>query len=306
MATRKPTALYFTTVAVLEKDFAVLGGHLYAEEDEPSVTRLMICAGGTWMHLDDFDEVIYATTSKPGAAARRTLCLLGRTGHYREIVTRTPPADATLDTRRAGYLMDLRWIGTHLYACGGQNQVHRQDGATWTRMDRGLFAPLEGAVDRSLEAIDGFADDDIYAAGLNGEIWHWDGNRWAAVDSPTNANLYCLLCSSGGDVYVGGAGGLLFKRRRDQAWEELSNPDVTEDVLEDMTEFRGKIYVTATDVLAATDGTAPLEAVDVPVDGPKAYYAIDSVPEALWVVGDESVLQFDGSQWQRHVCPDNA
>jgi hypothetical protein len=272
------------------------------EESEPTVTRFYACMPDRWGHVCDFDEVVYALTKKPNTP-RANVCILGRRGKYREYVMKTP-ADAALDVRRAGYLMDLRYIGQHLYACGGQNQVHRQDGKTWTRIDQGIFAPLEDQVDRSLESIDGFADDDIYAVGLNGAIWHYNGKGWTRLDSPTNAHLYSVQCSSAGDVYVGGAAGLLFKGDRQRGWQELTNPDVTEDVIEDMAEFQGKVYIGATDVLGATDG-GQLQAVDVPVDGPKAYYALDSVAEALWVVGDESVLQFDGTLWRRHVCPDN-
>jgi len=56
--------------------------------------------------------------------------------------------------------------------------------------------------------------------------------------------------------------------------------------------------------LLVTDG-GPVTEVKVPIEGNKAYFAIDSLPTALWVVGDESVLQNDGAAWKRHVCPDN-
>ena len=74
--------------------------------------------------------------AKPGSAKnpRGTLCLLGRLGYYREIVSGSKPTEARLDRKDAGYLMDLRYIGTHLYACGGQNQVHRQVGKRWERV----------------------------------------------------------------------------------------------------------------------------------------------------------------------------
>ena len=47
-------------------------------------------------------------------------------------------------------------------------------------------------------------------------------------------------------------------------------------------------------MLVSTTGNT-LEQVDVPIEGEKAYYAIDANEEEMWVVGDESILQFDGS-----------
>ena len=307
-AKKPPTAMYFTTVVVLEKELVVIGGHLYSEGTDPSVTRFVArFDGDTWGHLYDVEDVVYAATKKPpppGGKPRPTVCIMGRRGLYREVVSGTPPVDTRVSIRDAGYLMDLRYIGTHLYACGGQNQVHKQIGKQWRRMDQGIFKPIGEEVDRSLESIDGFSDDDIYAVGSRGSIFHWDGGGWTQVDSPTNYPLNCVLCASDGKVYAGGSGGILLRGRRDEAWEDLSDPSVTQETLEDMAEFQGRVYVTATTALLSTDG-GTVTKVSVPAKGKKAYYAIDSNEEALWVVGNESVLQYDGKKWRSFVCPDN-
>lgn len=307
MADRKPTALYFTTVAVLEKDLAILGGLLYAEETEPTITRSMICRnGGKWGRLKDMDDVVSAMTKKPVASpgARATLCMLGRRGHYREIASGTPPVDVRIDTKRSGYLLDLRFIGSHLYACGTQNQVHRQVGQQWVSVDQGTFSPLADQVDRAFESIDGTSENDIYAVGKAGAIWHWDGKQWSQLDSPTNFPLFCVLCSSNGNVYVGGSNGHVFMGGHDRGWADLSDPGVTKKVLWDMCEFEGTIYIAAGNKLVSSAG-GPIQEVDVPVEGEKAFYAIDSGSGSLWTVGDECVLQFDGQTWQRHISPEN-
>ncbi len=304
---KKPdTALYFTTIAAINEEFAVVGGHLYTEADEPSITRFMLCFGDEWQHLEDLDDVSYAIEKKPGtrANARGTLCLLGRAGLYREIVSGREPTDSRIDITDAGYLMDLRFIGSHLYACGGQNQVHRQEKAQWRKTDQGIFKPIGDTLDRSLEAIDGFSEEDIYAVGSGGSIWHWDGKRWTGLDSPTNYPFYCVKCASGGDVYVGGSAGLLFRGNREAGWADISDSSVTEDVIEDLTEFQGRIYATATDLLLVTDG-GPVQAVNVPIKGKKAFYTIDSTKDIMWIAGDEWVFRFDGSKWEKFSCPEN-
>jgi hypothetical protein len=306
MSNRPATAKYFTTVIAIAKDTAVLGGHLYVEGDDPTVTRFSLCNQGSWGHLFDMDDVVYGTTKRPGTATnpRGAICLLGRYGSYREVVSGTPPTDASLSIRDAGYLMDICCVDGCLYACGIQNIVYRESKGTWSRMDTGIFSPLGEQVDRSLESIDGFSADDIYAVGDEGAIWHWDGTAWIRLESLTNLPFYSVLCASSGDVYIGGSNGLLFKGSASSGWGELTDHALTTDVIEDMAEFQGHVYLCATEDLLRTDG-ATLDVVDVPVEGEKAFYAIDAVEDGLWVVGDECVLQFDGTTWVRHVSPDN-
>jgi hypothetical protein len=285
---------------------AVLGGHLYTEGTEPSGTRFMVCHGGNWGHLYDLHEISYAATKKPAPSdkPRATLCVVGRAGLYREKMSGSAPVDEKIGISGAGYILDLRYIGSHLYACGVQNQVHRQVGDQWQRADQGTFHLVENQVDRIFESIDGFTEDNIYAAGKSGAIWHWDGQNWTQLESPTNYPFFSVVCASDGAVYVGGSNGYLFKGTRDLGWTDLSDESVTKQVLNRMCEFQGKIYITAENKLLFTDG-GPIEEVDVPVKGHKAFYAIDSGSGVLWSVGDDCVLEFNGKVWKKHTCPEN-
>jgi hypothetical protein len=306
MPERPETALYFTTVVAIQKDLAIVGGHLYLEGAYPSVSRCFLCMGNTWRHLGDMPDIVYAATRKPGTPQnpRGTLCLMGRKGLYREIVSGSPPTDSQLAGIDSLYLMDLRYIAGALYVCGVQNQVLKQVGGQWIKTDQGMFAPFAGQVDRRLESIDGFGLDDIYAVGGGGAIWHWDGRQWTRLDSPTNAHLNIVLCASDGSVHIGGAKGIILRGRRDRGWSDLSNPDLTTDAIEDMTEFQGSVFATATTSLLRIKGD-DLETVDVPVRGERCFYAIDSTTDALWCVGSEAVLRRDEGGWQQFTCPDN-
>jgi hypothetical protein len=206
--------------------------------------------------------------------------------------------------KNAGYLEDLKLIGKRLYACGGQRQVHRLDASGWKRIDKGAFVPLGDGDHCSFHGIDGFSETDIYAVGWPHDIWHFNGRTWRQLESPTEYPLFAVHCSESGAVYVAGSNGVLFKGDRERGWDDLSDPAVTTEVIEDLVEFRGQIYGAATEHLVATAG-GTMKPVDVPLRGAKAYVAIDASKDDLWVVGDESILQFDGKTWKRHICPEN-
>jgi hypothetical protein len=306
MPQRPDTALYFTTVIAVRKDYASIGGHLYFEENDPTITRISVWYRGTWnsMEPDMTDLANAAEMLPPRGQQPASMCFLGRKGVFREIPLGGTSIDTQIDIRGAGYLNDLKYIGAHLYCCGGQRQVHRLDAAGWSRADAGAFVPLGTGRHVSFEAIDGFSETDIYAVGWPRDIWHFDGTAWTQLDSPTGYPLFCVLCSKSGDVYVGGSNGVLFKGDRKRGWTDLSDSGVTTRVIENLAEFQGKVYGAATIMLLSTTGNT-LEQVYVPIEGEKAYYAIDANEEEMWVVGDESILQYDGTSWNQHICPEN-
>lgn len=304
---RKPTALYFTTVVAIEPNLAILGGYLYSEEQEPTFTRPMGVNGGKWGKLPDVPDVVYAMARKPPPPGkpRPTLCMMGRKGTYVEKVSGESAVTTTLERKGAGYILDLRWIGSHLYACGTQNLVQRQEpDGRWLRIDQGTFSPIKEYVDRSLQSLDGADDGEIVAVGSDGSIWLFDGKTWSPQASPSSYPLEVVFRSKSGDYYLGGTKGMVWKGSPSIGWKMIGDPSVSTDRIEDIAEFQGRIYLAAERKLLVTDG-GPVREVNIPMEGDKSFEAIDALPSDLWTVGDESVFRFDGRNWTRHVCPDN-
>lgn len=303
---RPETALYFTTVVAAENHVAIIGGHLFSENDEPSMTRISVCNQGSWGDLGDLDEIVYAITRKPGPSQESipTICIMGREGTYRELITKRPPIETAIDTIDSGFLLALKYIGNHLYTCGSQNQVLKQVDGNWIKIDQGIYSPLEDEVDRSLNALDGFSEEDIYAVGDDGHIFHWNGNIWKSVDSPTNLSFYSILCTSTKDIYIAGAGGLIFKRALNQSWIDLNIDKLTNESIESLVEYKGSIYAACHEALLRIDDNK-LSIVNIPLKGKHSFDALSTNLEILWCVGDESVLAFDGIAWSRYSCPDN-
>ncbi|WP_133512392.1 hypothetical protein [Candidatus Thiosymbion oneisti] len=117
-------------------------------------------------------------------------------------------------------VLRVREIAGQAYMAGTLRTVFRREGpGNWTCLSGNDLAVRdeEGWLkwDFGFDDIDGFADDDIYACGGEGELYHYDGRRWAVIDCPTNQFLYSLCCAGNGKVYVGGKDGMLIEGRGD-------------------------------------------------------------------------------------------
>ncbi len=269
------------------------------DSDAANMTRIQMIRDGEWFHLFDMPDVVYAAAKKPGNDIFGSVCFMGRKGLYREVSSGNQPTDVQLTTWKSGYLHDLRYIGSHLYACGTHHQVHTQQGVDWERCDKG---PVD--FDGAFEAIDGFHEKDIYAVGQSGKIWHFDGAVWTPIESPTELPLFSVLCASDGSLYVAGSNGLLFRRINDK-WSEHSNASVTKAVIEDLAEFQGDVYVAAGKNLCLLQNGV-LVPLDIPVSGTFSSVDLDTCDTALWSVGDECIVRFDGKNWRQYSNPDNA
>jgi hypothetical protein len=171
-------------------------------------------------------------------------------------------------------------------------------------MDSGIFATLDGRVDRAINAIDGFGPDDIYAVGFGGQILHWNGGVWQRLDAPTNIDLTAVLCTSTGEVVIGAGAGMVLVGDRNRGWRDIGDPGVLDGRIECAVEYRGQVHIGTVERLARiADGV--LEAVPVEIDGPVSFLSIDAKDGVLWAAGDEFVGRWDGAAWTRYVSPDN-
>lgn len=111
-----------------------------------------------------------------------------------------------------GWIRGVRRVGHRLYAVGMSRQAYVRDVDAWRRIDAGLLAPPGET--SGLNSIDGFSDQELYAVGLGGEIWRYDGARWHSIDSPTNVQLHDVR-RVGDHVYIAGGSGVLLRGRGD-------------------------------------------------------------------------------------------
>jgi hypothetical protein len=194
---------------------------------------------------------------------------------------------------RYGSLRSVSDIGGKAYAVGLRGMVYRLDQFThWTRIDEGLPENFD------IQAIDGFSEDEIYAVGFRGEVWHFSGRKWTQYEPPTNVNLTCVKCAADGNVYIGGHDGILIRGTK-TTWEIIENEDLSYDIW-DLEWFDGKLYLSTMTALYRLNGDE-LEPVSFGKDSPKTCYHLSAVKGVMWSIGERDVMSFDGKTWTRIV-----
>lgn len=185
-----------------------------------------------------------------------------------------------------GPLRGAACIGGALYCVGAAHQALRV-APDWSVIDISIPPQLTRAQPDSvgLEAVQGFAPEEIYAAGWEGEIWLYDGQRWQRVGGPTNVILTAIVCAPDDHVYVVGQQGTVLMGRRDQ-WTPILSP--IEENLWSAAWFFDALHASSSQQLFTLD-QGKMRSVELP-DQTKTFFWLDSNPKAMLSVGADDVL----------------
>lgn len=228
------------------------------------------------------------------------LCVVGEFGQVRMLGSGDEHNEVIGKGRNSpnerGPLRGVRTIGQHVYCVGMDRQAWRRDAPRkWAACTQGLPA-AEGDNVAGLECIDGFAEDDIYAAGWNGEIWRFDGQTWHQCISPTNAVLVDICCAEDGWVYACGRNGVLVRGRKDE-WSAIDLGDFSED-LWSLASFKGVLYLASMEYLFKLSGSTAT-VVKMGKNKVATCYDLVAGEGLLWSIGAKDVMCFDGKTWTR-------
>jgi hypothetical protein len=255
----------------------------------------------------DRGEWVGSETALPWGVVRMTVCTdpieqvlaLGEDGQvwccgsgdvHEEIIRTT-----NSDPRRRGPLRGIRAIAGRAYAVGMDRQAYRRDGASmWAAVDDGA-RPGSGQV-VGFEAVDGFAENEIYAVGWDGEIWVYNGAIWSEVNSPTNLVLSDVCCAGDGVVYACcRRGGLL--RGRGQYWEMPVSDSTIGDIW-NLAWYKDELYFSTIRWVYRLNGDEAVP-VDFGSESPTTCFHLSARDGVLWSIGAKDVLAFDGNTWSR-------
>ncbi|WP_431261971.1 WD40/YVTN/BNR-like repeat-containing protein [Roseateles chitinivorans] len=123
-----------------------------------------------------------------------------------------------------GLVDRIKTFEGHAYLCGAYRSFGKRLGVD--RYESYTDAIPEVPEDDPLYLRDGFADfdmfaeDDVYAAGGKGDVWHFNGKTWRQIHLSTNAWLNTVCCGGDGMVYISGYEGRTFMGR-DDTWTQI-------------------------------------------------------------------------------------
>lgn len=192
-------------------------------------------------------------------------------------------------------IRNVTTIDGYAYACGIDRQVFK-------RVAENKWQPMHAPDSRALkethgfEAIAGFSENDIYAVGWIGEIWHYDGSMWTQEKSPATVILTAVVCAPDATVYAAGQNGTLLQRKNGE-WKAINKRGYIGDIWS-MCWFNDKLYAATMErVLVLED--SKLVPVDTGTDVPDTCYHLTAAEGVLWSIGTDDIFSFDGETWTR-------
>ncbi|MES9944563.1 MAG: hypothetical protein ABW080_06380 [Candidatus Thiodiazotropha sp.] len=255
--------------------------------------------------------------------------------------------EETIPIARNCPIMQLRNIAGHAYAAAHWRTVFRRDGPNeWTCLhgndQEGIEELKKNNREYGFNDIGGYAEDDIYACGGDGDLMHYDGKAWRQLYCPTNEELLSICCAPDGKVYIGGQRGTLVVGRNDQ-WEVLKSKAPEE--INDLAWYKDRLYMTCRTYginelyegqIRTTPGTSGMgqvvkperlsegnrralkeagadeasidlvDILDVPIStvlAPASAHTLATNGEILLAAGANRVVAFDGQGWQVLFSP---
>ena len=296
-----------------------LGGHsgrkgllgvLAFPVDYPSdseFTMFYTTVDDNWWQLQfDFDVASITYMNRPDSNYKGWW-LVGKRGEVVEFTGGKPRIEtiATAGTGpkdKYGYLSQIRPIGGQLFVCGYRRQVYKRGGGNWKLISKDILDDRKNGPWNGFESIDGFSNDDIYAVGDEGEIWHFDGRNWNQCPSPTNQNLADVRCING-EVWTCGDGGVILRGNKD-GWDVVWGDEDPSENWWSLESFQGHIYIAGNDFLGFLDD-GDIAEVDVGIKEKITTQTLHHKEGILWSIGEEDILAFDGKSWRELIPPEN-
>ena len=150
--------------------------------------------------------------------------------------------------------------------------------------------------------IDGYAADDLYAAGGQG-LYHYDGQQWTVCEVSTDEILMAVLCAPDGMVWACGFNGAVMRGNAADGFQDVSHYD-DNMVLTNLAFFQGHLYLSSNQGLFRLDPGRTKARLEK-VDGIPECDDLSVVGDVLLCVGPKNIHRFEESAWTELVHPDN-
>lgn len=208
--------------------------------------------------------------------------------------------ERSITNKKPAFFTSLRCIAReHAYAVGVGREVYRRTAPNkWQRLTtEDLTKPLNGNLENAgFDDIDGFAEDDLYACGPQGNLWHFDGKRWTSEECPSDANFEKIVCASNGQVYLTTDRHELWVGR-DRKWRPIK-VDLGYQFFQEIVSYRDLVIVSTDEALY---DVSTGQARSLPMGQPQMsnFAHLASGDGVLVVAGVDEAFLYDGSRWKK-------
>lgn len=140
-----------------------------------------------------------------------------------------------------GHLAKLKSLDGWLYGCGGRRTLgKRLEKGVWQSFSQNI--PTDDDSLQGFDDFDGWGENDIYAAGGMGDVWHFNGKAWRQIAFPSNDPLNSVCCAGDGNVYIAGVTGVYMGR--EDRWKRIGPSPSLSLPIKDMVWYEDKVWCT--------------------------------------------------------------
>ena len=216
--------------------------------------------------------------------------------------------EADINGPSRGITMRIRTIGRYAYMATTRRGVCRRIGVNdWESLCPDLHLtpeqmPKSAREERDLTKdwgfrdIDGLGEEDFYAVGGLGDVWHYVDGDWEQCGFPNNSELYNVCCAPNGDVYIAGHGGQLYKGSKHN-WK-LAAHTVTTLWFEDMVWYEDALYATNEYGVYVLNGNQWERPTDFPPEAQTSSGSMSVRDGVLLIAGIYGAVFKKDGQWQ--------
>jgi hypothetical protein len=200
-----------------------------------------------------------------------------------------------------GSVRQLLTINGTIYAIQGNRGICKRIGENnWHSLCANLPISKSNLVrdEKGFNCAAGLSENNLYAGGGNGDLWHYDGTNWKELSFPSNEIIEVMCVDPMGKVYIGCKYGQVYSGNHD-TWEKIETK-MSITSLQSMVWYQEKVWCSS-DYGIWTINNGQIEKANIPENcSAKAGYL--SVGDGLLLIaGDTGAAYFDGLKWNNFL-----
>ena len=226
--------------------------------------------------------------------------LIGKRGEIVHInngttnITKISTAGTGKLENKFGYLSQIRSVADELFICGYRRQVYQYKKENWELISNDILDHRAEGPWNGFESIDGFAKNNLYAVGDEGEIWHYNGQTWTQCNSPTNRSLNEVRCFNG-KVWICGDGGIIISGNKN-GWDIIWESDEPSESWWSIESYQDKVYVAGDDYLGVLEN-GDIISIELNKAEEVTTLVLHNRDGLLWSIGENDLNYYDGTRW---------